>query len=63
MYYVYNKNLVDNNEHILFTGKYNIPNLLNDVLNNYNEYYQKLNIDNVNIDFHKNYIESFNLFN
>jgi hypothetical protein len=56
----YNKNLIDYNEHILFTNKYNIPNLLNDVLNNYNTYYQKLNIDNVNKKYFDEHIYDFN---
>lgn len=56
-----NHNLIDYNKHIIFTGKYNIPETLKDVLNNYEDYYRKLDIDNIDINHFDNYIQNFSL--
>ena len=45
----YNNNLIDYKEHILFSKVEDMPQLISKIINNYNYYYKKLNLDNINI--------------
>lgn len=45
----YNIELIDYSQHILFAELKDIPNLINDVINNYEYYYKLLDLDNINI--------------
>jgi hypothetical protein len=60
----YNENLIDYKKHILFTDYENIPILAEKVLNNYEYYYKLLDLDNIDIDVNKVYINNLkNLLN
>ena len=52
----YNKNLIDYNNHILFAKIEKMPDLIKKVIDNYDYYYTKLDIDNVDIKLNNHLI-------
>ena len=52
----YKKELIDYADHILFAKIEDIPDLVNDVLSNYEYYYKKLDLDNINYTLNNHFI-------
>ena len=57
----YKKELIDYANHILFTKIEDIPHLANKVLLNYEYYYKKLDLDNINCTLNNHLINRKNL--
>ena len=53
----YNHDLIDYKQHILFAELEDIPNLVNDVINNYDRYYKMLKLDEVDIALNDHLID------
>jgi hypothetical protein len=54
----YKQDLIDYNKHILFCKLEDIYNLINDVINNYEYYYNLLELDDININLNNELINS-----
>ena len=58
----HNKDLIDYQNHILFSKIQDMPNLISEVLNNYQYYYNTLNIDNIDTQLNNHLINKNILF-
>jgi hypothetical protein len=57
----YKKELIDYENHIIFAKIEDIPEIINNVLSNYDYYYKKLDLDNINYTLNNHFIDLKNL--